>query len=118
MDQPKSEIPTEIKGFLETLLEDAQISSLDENKREEMLAELYERLDSFMAAKIVDNMPPEYLDEFIKLNQEKKPQEEIDKFVKEKMPNSEDVFTNAFVEFRNLYVGSVALSKNAPKADQ
>ncbi len=115
MDQSqKLQIPTEIRTFLEGLLQDANILNLDDAMREEMIKELYARLDNFMTSKIVDNMPSEFLDEFIKLNEDKKPQAEIETFLKDKMPNSQEVLSQAFIEFRDLYLGNVAVSRNSP----
>ncbi|MBI2622802.1 MAG: hypothetical protein HYW64_01780 [Candidatus Levybacteria bacterium] len=108
------QIPQEVRGFLESLLTDAGMTTLDETMREEMIKELYSRLDHFLTSKIIEVMPPEHLDEFIKLNEEKKSREEIEAYLKDKIPNSQEVFTKAFAEFRDLYLGNVAVARNAP----
>ena len=97
MDQPQVEIPTEARQYLEGILNDANMATLDSEMREGMINEMYQRLDSFLATKIVENMSPEYIEEFIAMNEQKKPREEIEKFVKEKMPSYDEVFKNAFV---------------------
>lgn len=107
------EIPQEIKNFLEGLLTDAKMT-LEESMKEEMIKELFERLNNFITTAIIDNLPPEHLEDFIKLNEEKKPQTEIEQFLKDKMPNSQDVFAKAFADFGALYLGNVAASRNAP----
>lgn len=107
------EIPQEIRSFLESILADANMT-LDDVTKEEMIKELYARLDSYLTTVIVDNMPAEHLEAFMKLNEEKKPREEIDKFLKEKMPNAEEVFTNAFADFRQLYLNNVTVARNTP----
>lgn len=109
------QIPQEIREFLESLLNDAGMTALDEAMREEMIKELYARLDHFLTARIIDNMPPEHLEEFIKMNEEKKSQAEIEQYLKAKMPNAQGVFTQAFAEFRDLYLGNVAVARNAPQ---
>ncbi len=114
MDQNQLQIPAEIRGYLEGLLADANMT-LDPSMREEMIKELYARLDTFITTTVIDTLPPEHLDSFIKLNEDKKPQPEIEAFLKEKMPNYQEVFTKAFAEFRDLYLGNVAVSRNAPK---
>lgn len=114
MDEKKLEIPTEIKGFLESLLQDANMATLDDSMKEEMLKELYARLDNFLTSTMMDHMPAEHLETFIKMNEEKKERAEIEQFIKEKIPNAEDVFTKAFMEFRDLYLGNVAAVKNVP----
>ncbi len=108
------QIPQEVRGFLESLLQDAGMKTLDDTMRQEMIKELYARLDNFMTSQIIDVMPPQYLDEFIKLNEEKKDRAEIEKFLKDKVPNVQNVFAKAFMEFRDLYLGNVTLARNVP----
>jgi hypothetical protein len=105
-------IPPEIHNFLDGLLQDGGIDSTDAEMKEEMIKELYVRLDSFITSVIIDNLPAENLEEFTKMNEEKKPRIEIKQFLKDKMPNSDEVFAKAFMEFRNLYLGNVAVGKN------
>ncbi len=112
------EIPPEIKNFLETLLSDSGMTNLDEEMQNEMIKELYARLDNYITSAIVKNMPPENLEEFIKLNEENKPKDEIENYIKEKMPNAGEVFAQAFSEFRELYLGNVAVARNAPEPEQ
>lgn len=107
-------IPTEIRNFLDGLLQDAGMTTLDADMREEMIKELYTRLDSFLTSTIVNNLPAENIDEFIKMNEEKRSQAEIESYLKDKMPDAEDVFAKAFMEFRDLYLGNVVVARNAP----
>lgn len=110
----KLEIPQEIRNYLDGLLKDGGMTTLDDQMREEMIKELFARLDNFIASAIIEKLPPENLDEFIKLNEEKKPQEEIEQFLKDKMPNSQEVFANAFSDFRSLYLSNVSVAGSAP----
>ena len=109
------QIPQEVRGFLESLLQDAGMKSLDEQMHEEMIKELYQRLDNHLTSVIVDNMPSQHLDAFMRLNEEKKPKAEIEQFLQDKMPNSKEVFAKAFAQFRELYLGNVEIARNAPK---
>ncbi|MCL4418994.1 DUF5663 domain-containing protein [Patescibacteria group bacterium] len=110
----KLEIPQEIRNYLDGLLKDAGMTTLDDAMREEMIKELFARLDNFIASAIIEKLPPENLDEFIKMNEEKKSQAEIEQFLKDKMPNAQEVFANAFSDFRNLYLSNVSVARNAP----
>jgi len=47
------------------------------------------------------------------MNEDKKSKEEIEQFIKTKLPNSQEVFTNAFIDFRSLYLGNVAASRES-----
>ncbi len=110
-------IPPEVKTFLEGILTDANMVTTDDAMRDEMIGELFVRLDSYMTTVIIDNMPAENIDEFIKLNEEKKPREEIEAYLKEKMPNAQEVLTKAFMDFRDMYLSNVTVARNAPASD-
>lgn len=112
----KLEIPQEVRSFLEGILQDANMATLNDAMRGEMINELFARLDSYMTSVIVDKMPPEHLDKFIKMNEEKKSRGEIEAFLKEKMPNTQDVLTRAFMDFREMYLSNVSIARNAPSA--
>lgn len=112
------EIPSEIRTFLESILQDAGMLTTDASMKEEMIKELYARLDNFITTTIINNLPSEHLDAFIKLNEEKKPKNEIEQFLKDKMPKSQEVMTRAFAEFRDLYLKNVMVSRNAPSVPQ
>lgn len=105
------EMPAQIRGFLEDLLTQSGITPIDEQMKEEMLKDLFQRLDKFLASKIVQNLTDADLEVFMKMNEEGKPQEDIDAFLKEHMPNAQEVFANAFGEFRDLYVSSDTTQK-------
>jgi hypothetical protein len=107
------EIPAEIRTFLENILLDANISSIDETMHEELINELYARFDSFLTSRIVDSLPPEKVDEFIKMNEENKPEEEVQNYLMSNIPDAEQRFADYFLEFRNRYLGDVLVARNA-----
>lgn len=113
---PQITIPKEIRPFLEELIKDANLSSPDADMQEGMIQELYERLDSYLASVIVEKLHPEDIETFIKMNEDKKSREEIQKFLQDKLPNAQDVFAGAFIDFRDLYVKGVADAKNAAES--
>src|SRR3989304_6112769 len=98
MDSQKLQITDETRSFLESLLQDAGFTAPDEKMHNDMINELYVRLDYFLTARLIDEIPPQYLDEFTKLNEEKKSKEEIERFMKEKIPNMSEVFKDVFLE--------------------
>jgi len=110
------DIPPEARTFLEGLLQDSGILNLGEEEKEEMIKELYARLDNFITSTIIDNLPPENMEEFIKMTEQNKSKSEIEAYLNSKMPNAKEVFANAFIEFRNLYLGNVTVARNAPSA--
>lgn len=106
-----AEIPPEARSFLEGILDDAKTLTLDDSMREEMIKELFARLDSFLTSRIVENMPPEAMDEFMKLVEEKKSQSEVEHFVEDRMPNAGEVFAQAFSDFRDMYLYNNAVGR-------
>lgn len=115
---PRLEISNEIRTFLEGLLQDAGMLIPDAIMKEEMIKELYVRLDNFITTAIIDNLPAEHLETFIKLNEDKKPKNEIEQFLKDKMPNAQEVMTRTFMEFRDFYLKNVTMVRNAPSMPQ
>jgi len=110
----ETQIPQEVRSFLEGLLQDAGMTFTDNEMKEEMIKELYARLDNYIASVVVDYLPPEQFETFIKMNEEKKSKQEIENFLKEKLPDAQNVFAKAFADFRAMYLGNVTVARNAP----
>jgi hypothetical protein len=111
MDQqntPPAQIPDDIRQYLTGLITEAKIPSLDEAGKESLIQELFLSLDDYLATVILDNLPPEQLDEFINLNEQGKPKEEVEAFLQKNLPNAQDVFGQAFVAFRQNYLGAAS----------
>lgn len=100
------EVTPEIQQFLEDLVAEAGLGEMDERVKAEMMQGLYTRLDNFMASVILENLSPEDAEVFIRMNEEKKPKEETEQFLKNKVPNSDQVFAKALVDFRDFYLGN------------
>lgn len=92
------------------------MSSLDDATREEMIKELFARLDHHMTSVLIDSLKEEDMEAFIKLSNEGRSKEEIEAFIKEKVPNAQEVMTNAMIEFRDTYLSGVIDARNAPPA--
>lgn len=116
MDTNTQQIPDEIRGFLDSILQEAGMLTIDDETREGMIQELFYQLDNYLASVIVKNLTPEDLEAFIKMNEERKSKPEIEQFVREKLPNADSVFADAFVEFKQLYLNNVnAAPSEEPK---
>lgn len=102
--KPTLVIPPEIRTYLEGLIQEANVPVFDEKLREDLIQYLFERLDKYLAAKIVENMTPEDTESFIQMNKDKKPQEEIQAFVNSHMKEPQEVFTKAFIDFRDFFL--------------
>lgn len=107
------QITPEIRVYLEGLLRDAGMTALDEQLKKDMVNELFVRLDQYLTSVIVDNLKGEDLEAFLKMSEEKKSMTEIQEYLKTKIPNVQEVFVRAFDDFRKMYLGNVALTRNA-----
>lgn len=106
------EIPQEIRGFLDELLRDANMTSLDQKTHDDMLIELYTRLDDYMIGTIMEKLPQDKMEEFTKMAEGGKTRDELQKYLQDNIPNATEIFANAMVDFRNLYLGNVADARN------
>lgn len=93
----------DIKGFVDTLIEEKQIPELDSDVLNQMKLDLEDRVESLINARILQNIPSDSLEEF-----EKKLDEETDEnvmiFCKEKIPNLDEIIANALMDFRKIYL--------------
>lgn len=105
------QIPPEIKNFLEGLIQDAGIATLDDQMHDEMIKELFARLDSFITTTIIDSLPSDKAEEFIKMSEAARPQDELQAYLTANVPNSQEVFKDAFTKFRTMYLGNVNTSR-------
>lgn len=110
-------IPQEIRSFLEGLLNDAGMTTLDDAMREEMIKELFARLDSFITSTIIDSLPQDRLEEFMTMTEDGKGQEELQEYLTSHIPNSGEVFQNAFTQFRTMYLGNVNTARQLHNED-
>lgn len=90
------------------------MSSINDEVHEEMVKELFARLDNHMTSTLIDNMEEVDVEAFIKLNEEKKSKNEIEQFIKDKIPDAQGVMSRAMIEFRETYLGGVVDARNAP----
>lgn len=84
------------------------MGDLDNDLHEEMLIELYESLDTFLVAIAIDHMPERFHGAFRKMVEQQRPNEEIEQFVIDHVPNADAVYANADTRFREYYLGKGA----------
>lgn len=103
MDNQQSQIPADMRAYLENLLEDANINLTPELK-ENMLYDLYLRLEKKLIADAIENMEPADVEEFTKLIQSQNNKEVIDQFIKSHLPNAQEIFTESLVDFKTDFI--------------
>jgi hypothetical protein len=105
IDKKPLTVPPEIVAFLEGIIDDSGMGKdLAPDVRDEMIKELFARLDSYITSTIIEHLPKEKVEEFAKMAQEGKSREEVEQYLKNTIPNSQEVFNKAFENFRNLYL--------------
>lgn len=114
--QPIPHIPDEVRSYLEEVIVQAKLPVFDDETKKQLVQELFIRLDKFLALKIVENLSPEDVETFAKMNTEKKPQEEIDAFIAEHIPDADLMFEQAFVDFRDFYLTAQSNFEEVAKA--
>ncbi len=102
-----TDIPADVRAFLESILQDANIATVDDSMRESIIQELFQRLDKFMLTTVVEALPPEKMEDFTKLVQAGKDRSELEGYLKAHIANAQEVFVRAMLAFRDLYLGGI-----------
>lgn len=115
------QVPAEIRIFLESILQDAGIRDLDDKTHEQMLQELFKRLDNYILLSISDNLPADKLEIFTRMAENKASAEQMKTYLQENIPDSTQIFAQAMLDFRDYYLSGMdkaqeKLSTNAAKA--
>lgn len=97
-------ISPEIHQFLEDLMDEAGVVIASVLLREEMISRLVKRLDKLLSIRFAQHLSDEDIQTFMRMNENNEPKEKIDAFLREKIPDVENVVKDTFVEFRLLYL--------------
>ncbi len=95
--------------FLDDLIDQkfiTQQTAITPKVREAIKQDLIIRLDDFVAARIIATLSNEDLTQFEKLLNEGKTQEEIQQFAAQRIADFDTFITEAFLEFRSVYLGT------------
>lgn len=97
----------EIKKFLQGLLVEANLGGLEPKLEEELLRDLYVRLEDRLVLTAASKLNPEKLEEFKAMTDKGVPAEEVEKFLRENVANIEQVFAESMNEFREVYLNAM-----------
>jgi len=98
-------IPRDVRQFLEDILEDAGYPALTREVKEQMLQDLYLRLDNKLIAAALENLPEEHLEAFDTMLENQEGADKINAFLAEKIPHIKELFGQAMLDFRRSYLG-------------
>lgn len=108
--------------YVEQLIEERKFPDLTPEVREELKKDLIRRLDSFIAAKVIATLSDEDVLKFEQMLKDNKPDEELQKFTVEHVPDFTAFLTNVLLEFRGVYLGliqaPVSLEADLVNADE
>jgi len=94
-----------IHEFLKQLVLDSGEKDIPENVLETMINDLNTRLEDRLILVALNNMPADKQDELEQMAENKASAGEIEAYVKANIPNWEEVFAKALMEFREIYLG-------------
>ena len=97
----------EIKKFLQGLLVEANLGGLEPQLEEELLRDLNVRLEDRLVLTAASKLTAEKQDEFKNMTDKGVPQDEVEKFLRENVPNIEQVFAESMNEFREIYLNAM-----------
>lgn len=73
--------------------------------QEQMLSDLYARLEDWLFGQIIDALSDDDLTQFRELMENKASQEQLEEFLEKKIPNAKEIFSKAMLDFRKSYLG-------------
>lgn len=94
-----------LEEFAENLLQEKTLTNVDEATRMQMREDLVDRLEQVTDRVVVDNIPPEKLFEFEQLIDKHAKPADVQKFISENVINLDQKLTEAYFNFRKLYLG-------------
>ncbi len=100
-------IPRIYELFLEKVIEDAHGPHVPEKLREQMIQDLYGRLQNHLMVSFMQELPDEHADAFAELSASNPGEEAIQDFFQQHIPRFDEVVGESLTEFRDVYAGSI-----------
>jgi len=103
------EMDPNIKKFLQDLLLEAGMGELPEADRASMLDDLYVRLEDKLMLAVLEALPDDKRADFQdRIEADDMSAQQVEQYIRESLPNYQQVFSQAFVEFREVYLSAAA----------
>lgn len=90
--------------FIDNLINEKGLDYLEGETLIQLKKDLLERVEDRINGVILENMPPEYLEEFEKMIDGDMSDEEMQKYCSEKITNLPELIAEALVSFRQIYI--------------
>lgn len=98
-----------LSDFLNQLLATKHGDGLTDEQKKEMKADLMPRLERWITVKTMEELvkkSPDDVNVFMTMLEEKKPMEEVQKFVEARIPDYPSRLAAILMEFQSLYLGA------------
>lgn len=104
-EKSKSMQTLKMEEFASNLLAEKSLNNIDNETIEQMRSDLVDRLEQVTNRTVIENLPMEKLPEFEKMIDDEAQTEEIQDFIAQNIPNLGPKLTEAYFNFRKLYLG-------------
>ena len=94
-----------VTDFLNQILDDAGMTDLPPEVRQQMLVDLRARLEDRFLATIISVLKEDQLTQFRELT-EQGAEDKVAEFINTNIPNSQELFAQAMVTFKEQYLGA------------
>ena len=94
-----------MEDFLQQLLIDAGMDGVSPEVKDQMLTDLRARLEDRLLGTIILHLSEEDLVTFNKLSDDNASEEQVTKFIDEKIPDYAELAGQAMLQFKNDYLG-------------
>lgn len=102
-------IPNELKVFFQGILDEADIFIADEEDLNDLLISMYGHFNNFILSAILEHLPAEKVETFVDLSEQEGSTTQVQDYIEKNLPNSKEVITKAYEDFRNLYLDTIAI---------
>jgi hypothetical protein len=95
-----------IRTYLKQMLADAGQVDLGADLENQMIEDLNSRLEDRLILVAMENLPQDKQEELTAMAEDKESSKSLEEYVKNNIPNWEEVFARALQDFRETYLGA------------
>ena len=103
---PTATIDPDIRLFLDDLLDEKGIFFSSPETREQMIQDLYVRLEKFILLTLAKELSPEDGNQLLQLIENQAPKSTIQAFLQLKIPDLNNKMANVLLQFKSIYLAS------------
>jgi hypothetical protein len=93
-----------ITAFLDQLINDGGLGEVEPQTRQQMITDLRTRLQNSLFTRLITKLPESDLPAFDTMLEQKAKDEDVQNFLRERIPNIDEHIAQAMLDFRKGYV--------------